>query len=85
MLVIHFSARAARELRECPAELRERLLAAIESLEAAPRPPGCRKLSGALAGSYRIRVGHYRVIYDVYDGDRAILIAKIGPRKSIYR
>lgn len=85
MYAIRLGSRAARELQKVPSDRREGIVAAIEALGRDPRPLGCRKLSGALAGSHRIRVGSYRVIYDVYDGIRIVLIAKIGPRKSIYR
>lgn len=82
---VEFGARAVRELRDCTAELRAALLRAVEALALVPRPPGAKKLSGPLAGSYRIRVRNHRVIYDVDDRGRAIIILKIGPRKSIYR
>jgi len=58
---------------------------AVEALAAEPRPPGSRKLTGALAGCWRIRVGSYRVVYEAYDKERSILVAKVGPRPTIYR
>lgn len=85
MYAIHFSARAARDLRDCPAEMRERLLAAVEGLARDPRPQGCRRLSGRLAGAWRIRVGPYRALYDIHDAAKQVMILKIGPRKSVYR
>lgn len=85
MHALHFSSLAARAIRDCPLDLREALLEAVQGLARDPRPPGCRKLSGALAGSRRIRVRHYRVLYDIDDRRRAVLVTKIGPRKSIYR
>lgn len=85
MYFLRFGARAARELAACPKDLREPLLLAIEGLSLDPRPHGSKKLSGALAGAWRIRVRSWRVVYDVYDKRKEVLIAKVGPRKSIYR
>jgi mRNA interferase RelE/StbE len=82
---VELSSRAASELRACPPELREELLTALEGLAASPRPAGCRKLSGRLAGTWRIRVRSYRALYDIDDGRRSIHVVKIGPRKSVYR
>ncbi|MFC1679571.1 type II toxin-antitoxin system RelE/ParE family toxin [Elusimicrobiota bacterium] len=85
MYEVHLGSRAAKALRDCSPGMRGDLLHAIEALGRQQRPPGSKKLSGALEGSYRIRVGSYRVIYDIYDRDHAVLITKIGPRKSVYR
>ena len=85
MYSLRFGSRATRELGGCPEDLREALLGAIQGLAQDPRPPGSKKLSGALAGAWRIRVRSHRVIYDVYDKERRVLIVKVGPRKSIYR
>ncbi len=76
---------AADHLRGCPADLRAALIQALEGLARDPRPPGCRKLSGALAGSWRIRVRSHRILYETDDGRHVVLVAKIGPRQSIYR
>ena len=48
-----------------------------------PRPAGCKKLQGL--NSYRIRVGRYRVIYDIFDRQLIITIIAVGDRKDIYR
>ena len=84
MHAVLFSPRALKALQSTPASLQGRLLSATSALAQNPRPPGCRKLAGALAGSWRIRVGFYRVLYDVDDAARKVLITAIGPRKSVY-
>lgn len=63
----------------------ERLQAAIRSLASEPRPHGVRKISGA-ERAYRIRVGNYRVVYEVYDRENLVLILHIGRRtETMYR
>lgn len=56
---------------------------AIAGLAANPRPQGHIKLKGEEA--YRIRVGNYRIIYEIDDGKITITVVAIGHRKDIYR
>ncbi|MEK7448577.1 MAG: type II toxin-antitoxin system RelE/ParE family toxin [Planctomycetota bacterium] len=53
------------------------------NLSETPRPYGSVKLKGV--GSYRIRIGDYRIIYDINDTHRQITILAIGHRREIYR
>ncbi|HMQ46683.1 MAG TPA: type II toxin-antitoxin system RelE/ParE family toxin [Saprospiraceae bacterium] len=55
---------------------------AIYNLSEDPRPPGCIKLKGREA--YRIRVGAYRIIYEIFDTMLLIDVIAIGHRKNIY-
>lgn len=56
---------------------------AIISLSEEPRPFGYKKLVNQEV--YRIRVGNYRIIYDIFDDILTIEIVNIGHRKSIYK
>lgn len=75
---------AEKTLKKLPTKEVSRVVAAIEKLAIDPRPQGCRKLSGE-ASAYRVRVGVYRIIYEVEDQILRILVLKIGHRKDIYR
>ena len=57
---------------------------AIDGLSGNPRPPGVRKLVGH-ESLYRIRVGQYRVVYDIDDQGRSIRITRIRHRREVYR
>jgi mRNA interferase RelE/StbE len=57
--------------------------AAIFDLSDNPRPFGYKKLKGEDA--YRIRVGDYRVIYEIDDGKIIITVVSVGHRKDIYK
>ncbi len=70
------------KLRE--AELRGRLIHAIESLAEEPFPSGSQKLLGR-SDQYRIRVGDYRILYRVDRDLILILVLEIGHRREIYR
>jgi len=49
-----------------------------------PRPLGCRKIAG-VAGLWRIRVGNYRIVYQIREKELLVLVIKVGHRKDVYR
>lgn len=61
-----------------------RVRAAIDLLADEPRPPGCVKIAGE-ASAYRVRVGDYRIVYDVIDDRLVIQVIRVGHRRDIYR
>lgn len=79
---IKLSARKA--LLALPHELRRRMGAALDALASDPRRPGTRKLTGSDL-LYRLRVGDYRVVYEIHDDRLLILVVKVGHRRDIYR
>jgi len=74
---------AQKELSQLPADMYERIRDEIRLLAENPRPIGCLKLKGR--DGWRIRVGDYRVIYEIDDKEQSILIRNVGDRKDIYR
>jgi mRNA interferase RelE/StbE len=66
------------------ANLYRRLRDAIDELAENARPSGCVKLAGE-PDLYRIRVGDYRIIYQVNDPELTVLVLAIGHRREIYR
>ncbi|WP_461784492.1 type II toxin-antitoxin system RelE family toxin [Prosthecobacter sp.] len=75
--------RARKALNALPVQFQERVTAAISGLAADPRPPGCLRMSGV--NSWRIRVGDYRVIYDIEDAVLTVLVIDLGHRREVYR
>ena len=89
MCRIELTPAADRDLEKLKGRIRrhdfERLRDAIGGLAEEPRPHGVRKIKGA-ERAYRIRVGSYRVVYDVYDSDNLVLILQIARRsETTYR
>jgi mRNA interferase RelE/StbE len=80
---IDTSPAARRQLARLPRDVQPRVSAAIDSLADNPRPPGCLKLHGR-GDQYRIRVGDYRIIYEIQDDILIVLVVEVGPRDSIY-
>jgi mRNA interferase RelE/StbE len=74
---------AQKELSKVPHQDRARIIAAIQGLSEDPRPSGVKKLTGRNA--WRIRVGNYRVIYEIQDNSLVVLVVSVGHRKEIYR
>jgi mRNA interferase RelE/StbE len=74
--------RARKELDKLSDKIAEPILEAIGNLSDNPRPHGFKKLKGRTG--YRIRVGDYRIIYDVFDSELIIDVINLGHRKDIY-
>lgn len=72
-----------KELNRLPDEIANRILARLSALETNPRPPDVKKLKGRDA--WRIRVGDYRVIYEIHDRVLQIIVITVGHRREIYR
>jgi len=86
---IEISPAADHDLEKLKSRIRrqdfERLRDAVGSLAEEPRPQGVRKIKGA-EKAYRIRVGSYRVVYEVYDNDSLVLILQVARRsETTYR
>ncbi len=82
---VEFTPSAFRDLRRLPSRIRERIDEAIGDLGQVPRPPRVRKLEGEEA-TWRVRVGPYRIVYDVYDDTQTIVILKVVRRsETTYR
>jgi mRNA interferase RelE/StbE len=74
---------AQKDLAKIPRKDQNRIIKSIEELSRNPRPTHSKKLTGRDA--WRIRVGNYRFIYEIYDERLLILIIVIGHRKNIYK
>mgnify|MGYP006116815989 CR=1 FL=1 len=81
---IEWKKSALRELKRIDRQDVPRVIAAVDSLSTQPLPDGVRKLHGSQR-SYRIRVGNYRVIYELYESRLVIEIVRVRHRKDAYR
>jgi mRNA interferase RelE/StbE len=75
---------AEKALDRLPRAVRRRLADAMEALRDDPRPAGAVKLAGE-ERLYRVRVGDYRIVYDIYDDRLVVWVVRVGHRKDIYR
>lgn len=81
---IEVTAQAEKALDKIPNPYRRRIARAIDGLVRAPRPAGCVKLAGQ-DSAYRIRVGDYRIVYEIIDRVLTIYIVRVAHRKDVYR
>lgn len=75
--------RAQKELAGLPREVYLQVRDAIRELSQEPRPIGCKKLVGR--EGWRIRIGDYRVIYQINDEQQTVTVLHIGHRRDVYR
>lgn len=81
---VTFARSAEKELAKLRPPTVTRIFRKIEALNEEPRPSGCTKLSGSDA-LWRIRVGEYRVIYEVDDTKRVVDVIAVRHRQDAYR
>lgn len=77
-------AAARKTLRRLPEKTRERLLRALILLEADPFAGDVKKLAG-MERTWRLRVGEYRIVYEVDNGRLIVLVVRIADRRDAYR
>jgi mRNA interferase RelE/StbE len=75
---------ALKELRQLPGNMIPRVVAAVTELAHNPHPIGSRKLSGS-DESYRIRIGDYRVVYELVVAELVVNVVRVRHRRDVYR
>ncbi|MFI0271421.1 type II toxin-antitoxin system RelE/ParE family toxin [Streptomyces luteogriseus] len=81
-----FTTVAQRQLRAISRPDAMRILTALTALGDDPyrQDADVKKLTGP-SGLYRLRVGSYRVAYQINDGELVVLVVKVGDRRDVYR
>ncbi len=76
--------RAERDIKRLPEETFYRIVPQLKALSENPRPPGCRKITGS-KNDWRVRVGDYRIIYEIDEREKAVKVMRIRHRRDVYR
>ncbi len=76
--------RAEKDMNKLDAPLFTLIASRIKSLSENPHPPGCRKLTGS-QNDWRIRIGDFRVLYEIDSKAKTIRIMRIKHRRDVYR
>jgi mRNA interferase RelE/StbE len=79
----YFTKLAEKDLNKLDTKLGFKILEKIKELSESPRPQGSKKLK--TTDYYRLRVGDYRVVYEIDDSNESITVYKIRHRKDVYR
>ena len=80
---VEVARRAVKAIARLPRKEQLRIRAAIDLLAKDPRPPGCVALTGE-DSVYRVRVGDYRILYEVIDRRLVIQVVRVGHRRDVY-
>ncbi|MFB2921292.1 type II toxin-antitoxin system RelE family toxin [Aerosakkonema funiforme] len=75
---------AQRQIKKLTLDVQAQIIEKLAELELDPRPMDVQKLSGE-ENAYRVRVGDYRIIYEIYDRVLLVVVVKVGNRREIYR
>ncbi len=75
---------AERDLRSLAPNILSRIDARIQDVANNPRPRGTERLRGP-QGGFRLRVGDYRMLYDVDDAQQLVIIGRVRHRRDVYR
>ena len=81
---VYLERAAERDLKRLSSEDFDRIISNIRALAENPRPAGCRKIVGS-KNDWRIRVGEYRIIYEVDDEKKAVMVMRVRHRREAYR
>ena len=84
MLEVYLERTAERDLKKLSADKFHKIISYIQALAENPRPPGCRKITGS-ESDWRIRVGEFRIIYEVDDTAKIVRVMRIRHRREVYR
>ena len=84
MYEILLESRAQRDLKKLPAEVFYRVMSTLKDLAENSRPVGSRKITGS-KNDWRIRIGEYRIIYEIDEDAEAIKVMRVRHRREVYR
>jgi len=80
---IWFKKSVQKDFNPIPKKDLKKILDRIKALSENPRPPACEKLTGEQR--YRLRQGHYRILYSIQDDELTVWVVKVAHRKDVYR
>ena len=81
---VEFLPSAVRQIESLARGARRQVVDAIAALADDPRPPGSRRLVGIPEGVYRLRIGDYRVMYQVKDEHLVVLVVRVADQREAY-
>jgi mRNA interferase RelE/StbE len=80
---LDLSPEVQRQLKKLPRQVKVGISKALNGLKQEPRPPGCMKLRG-YENQWRVRVGQYRIAYEIYDSQLKVHVIEVGKREHFY-
>ena len=84
MYEVYLERSAENDLKRLPTSIFHRIIPQIKTLTENPRPSGCRKIAGS-KNDWRIRIGDYRIIYEIDEKAKAVRVMRVRHRREVYR
>jgi mRNA interferase RelE/StbE len=84
MIKILIERKAEKSIKKLPKRIAGKVIEKIQELKSEPRPLGSRKIVGS-EGDYRIRIGDYRVVYELDEENEQLIIMAVGHRRDVYK
>ena len=81
---VYIEQAAEKDLKALPVEYFRNVIRRIQALSNNPHPSGCRKIKGS-DNYWRIRIGNYRVLYEIDSTAKAVRVFRVKHRREIYR
>ena len=75
---------AEKSIRKLNRDTQRRIFRLLDALAQEPRPVGVVKMAGA-DNLWRVRIGDYRVVYEIHDDRLIVLVVRVGNRKDVHR
>lgn len=84
MYEVYLEKSAENDLKRLTTSIFNRIIPQIKTLGENPRPSGCRKITGS-KNDWRIRIGDYRIIYEIDEKAKAVRVMRVRHRREVYR
>jgi mRNA interferase RelE/StbE len=81
---VYLERSAENDLKRLLTSIFQRIIPQIKTLTGNPRPSGCRKITGS-KNDWRIRIGDYRIIYEIDERAKAVRIMRVRHRREVYQ
>jgi mRNA interferase RelE/StbE len=82
---VRFHPDVYKQLQQLPRSVFPAILDQIFALVHEPRPHGVKKLVGGGGNDWRVRVGEYRIVYEIDDSEQTVTVMRVAHRRDVYR
>ena len=84
MYEVYLERSAENDLKRLPTSIFHRIIFQLKTFTESPRPSGCRKITGS-KNDWRVRIGDYRVLYEIDEKAKAVRVMRVRHRREVYR
>ncbi len=82
--IVEIAPAAKRQIKKLTPPIQAQIIQKLEELRLDPRSPGVKKMIGE-DNTYRVRIGTYRIVYEIYESSLLVIVVQVGHRREVYR